>query len=69
MLSDGLTVQSVAKKLGYSTPSAFIAMFQKAMGATPNAFRDSSSGNLQFCSDSRQSKSGFSEVSRDAEKP
>lgn len=39
MLSDGLSVQAVAQNLGYSTTSAFIAMFQKAVGATPNAFR------------------------------
>ncbi|ACE94880.1 probable transcriptional regulator protein, AraC family (plasmid) [Rhizobium etli CIAT 652] len=39
MLADGLSVQTVAHKLGYSTTSAFIAMFQDAIGATPNAFR------------------------------
>ncbi|WP_245441603.1 AraC family transcriptional regulator [Rhizobium vallis] len=41
MLSDGLSVQTVGHKLGYSTTSAFIAMFQGAIGATPNAFRGS----------------------------
>lgn len=40
MLSNGLSVQVVAKKLGYSTTSAFIAMFQRAMGSTPNTFRN-----------------------------
>ncbi|HCI7190481.1 helix-turn-helix transcriptional regulator [Acinetobacter baumannii] len=40
MLSNGLTVQVVARKLGYSTTSSFIAMFQKAMGSTPNTFRN-----------------------------
>lgn len=39
MLSDGLAVQTVAQKLGYSTTSAFIVMFQREIGATPNAFR------------------------------
>lgn len=39
MLADGFPVQTVARKLGYSTTSAFIAMFQSATGATPNAFR------------------------------
>ena len=39
MLADGLSVQTVAYRLGYSTTSAFIAMFQGAVGATPNAFR------------------------------
>lgn len=40
MLSNGLSVQVVAKKLGYSTTSAFIVMFQRAMGSTPNTFRN-----------------------------
>ncbi|RUM07983.1 AraC family transcriptional regulator [Rhizobium chutanense] len=39
MLADGLSVQTVAHKLGYGTTSAFIAMFQGTIGATPNAFR------------------------------
>jgi AraC-like DNA-binding protein len=39
MLADGLSVQTVGHRLGYSTTSAFIAMFQAAVGATPNAFR------------------------------
>lgn len=39
MLSDGLSVQAIAHKLGYSTTSAFIAMFHRAIGTTPNAFR------------------------------
>lgn len=39
MLSDGISVQLVAQKLGYSTTSAFIVMFQKEVGATPNSFR------------------------------
>lgn len=39
MLADGLAVQVVAQKLGYGTTSAFIAMFQKTIGTTPNAFR------------------------------
>ncbi|WP_234879288.1 AraC family transcriptional regulator [Sinorhizobium americanum] len=39
MLSDGHSVQTVAQKLGYGTTSAFIVMFQGAIGVTPNAFR------------------------------
>jgi len=39
MLEDGLTVQTVALELGYSTSSAFIAMFNRLMGATPDEFR------------------------------
>ncbi|MBF8774040.1 AraC family transcriptional regulator [Pseudomonas fulva] len=46
MLSDGMTVQAVSQSLGYSTPSAFITMFQKAMGTTPNNLRSNSSGRL-----------------------
>ncbi|HMO48413.1 MAG TPA: helix-turn-helix transcriptional regulator [Rubrivivax sp.] len=40
MLADGRPVQSIANELGYSTASAFIAMFQGAIGVTPSAFRD-----------------------------
>ncbi|WIY48352.1 AraC family transcriptional regulator [Paracidovorax citrulli] len=39
MLADGLAVQVVAQQLGYGTTSAFIAMFQKTIGTTPNTFR------------------------------
>ncbi|WP_220274651.1 AraC family transcriptional regulator [Trinickia dinghuensis] len=39
MLEDGLAVQTVALELGYSTSSAFIAMFHRLMGATPDEFR------------------------------
>ena len=40
MLSQGLPVQSIAKALGYSTTSAFIVMFQGAIGVTPSVFRE-----------------------------
>lgn len=39
MLDDGVAVQTVALELGYSTSSAFIAMFHRLMGATPDEFR------------------------------
>lgn len=39
MLEDGQTVQAVALELGYSTSSAFIAMFHRLMGTTPDEFR------------------------------
>lgn len=39
MLEEGLPVQTVALELGYSTSSAFIAMFHRLMGATPDEFR------------------------------
>ena len=39
MLEEGLSVQTVALELGYSTSSAFIAMFHRLMGAAPDEFR------------------------------
>ncbi len=39
MLEDGIAVQTVALELGYSTSSAFIAMFHRLMGTTPDEFR------------------------------
>lgn len=39
MLTEGLPVQVVARKLGYRTSSAFIAMFQDEIGATPHTFK------------------------------
>ena len=38
-LESGKTVQEVAFDLGYSTSSAFIAMFQRAAGMAPEQFR------------------------------
>lgn len=39
MLDANMPVQSVALELGYSTSSAFIAMFHRMMGITPEEFR------------------------------
>ena len=39
MLEEGAAVQSVALELGYSTASAFIAMFHRMMGMTPEELR------------------------------
>jgi AraC-like DNA-binding protein len=39
MLDAKRPVQSVALELGYSTSSAFIAMFHRMMGITPEEFR------------------------------
>ena len=39
MLEEGIAVQTVALELGYSTSSAFIAMFHGLMGATPDEIR------------------------------
>ena len=34
-LSDGKSVTNVALDLGYESPSAFVAMFRRALGTTP----------------------------------
>ena len=39
MLDAGHPVQTVARELGYSTPSAFIAMFQRLTGQSPDSAR------------------------------
>jgi AraC-like DNA-binding protein len=39
LLEAGRTVESVAKEFGYSSSSAFIAMFRKLTGTTPACFR------------------------------
>lgn len=39
MLDEGRPVQAVARDLGYSTPSAFIAMFQRLTGQSPDSAR------------------------------
>jgi AraC-like DNA-binding protein len=38
LLSQGRSVQSVARDLGYETASAFIAMFRNALGQSPTRF-------------------------------
>ncbi|CNH24370.1 AraC family transcriptional regulator [Yersinia thracica] len=44
LLEQGRTVQSVALDVGYSSASAFIAMFQQVSGTTPERFRRYNSG-------------------------
>ncbi|WP_211252175.1 AraC family transcriptional regulator [Marinobacterium jannaschii] len=39
LLSEGQTVENIALDLGYSSASAFIVMFRKLMGMTPDEFR------------------------------
>lgn len=56
MLSDGRPVQSIARELGYSTTSAFIAMFQSAIGVTPSAFRDRTGDKSKFCADANRNE-------------
>ncbi|KIA80221.1 AraC family transcriptional regulator [Chromobacterium amazonense] len=38
-LRQGDSVQAISAQLGYATPSAFIAMFQKQLGASPERYR------------------------------
>ncbi|MDC7675661.1 AraC family transcriptional regulator [Asticcacaulis machinosus] len=40
MLSQGKSVTSVAYDVGYNSPSAFTAMFQRAFGASPSQYFD-----------------------------
>ena len=38
-LDEGHTIQKIAYDLGYSTPSAFIVMFRRFAGTTPDSYR------------------------------
>ena len=38
LLAEGAKVTYAALEAGYSTPSAFIAMFRKSLGTTPAAY-------------------------------
>ena len=37
-LERGIPVQTISFDLGYESPSAFIAMFRKVLGASPNRY-------------------------------
>lgn len=39
MLNQGKTIESIAFDLGYASASAFIYMFKRWMGFTPDQFR------------------------------
>src|SRR3546814_4773568 len=43
LLEEGRTVETIAGELGYGSASAFIAMFRRLMGVTPDEFRKGSS--------------------------
>lgn len=47
LLDAGQTVETIALDLGYSGASAFIAMFKRLMGATPDEYRRSGSAGIQ----------------------
>lgn len=38
LLASGLTVGAVSRRVGYSTPSAFVQSFRKVLGRTPGAY-------------------------------
>ena len=38
LLGDGQTVAAISRQLGYSSPSAFVAMFRRETGMTPTAY-------------------------------
>jgi AraC-like DNA-binding protein len=38
LLADGLPVATAARRVGYTTPSAFVATFRKVVGITPGAY-------------------------------
>lgn len=47
LLEAGRTVETIAFDLGYGSASAFIAMFRRLMGITPDEFRKGSVGRTQ----------------------
>jgi AraC-like DNA-binding protein/quercetin dioxygenase-like cupin family protein len=38
LLAEGLPMTAVARRVGYSSPSAFVAAFRRAVGVTPGAY-------------------------------
>jgi AraC-like DNA-binding protein len=44
LLENGQTVETIALDLGYASASAFISMFKRLAGATPDEFRKASLG-------------------------
>jgi AraC-like DNA-binding protein len=46
LLEAGQTVESIALDLGYGSASAFITMFKRLVGATPDEFRKAAAGRM-----------------------
>ena len=44
LLEAGQTVETIALDLGYGSASAFITMFKRLMGSTPDEFRRGDTG-------------------------
>ena len=40
MIEEGKNVEAIASEFGYSSASAFIAMFKKLTGVTPASYRE-----------------------------
>lgn len=40
LIEEGKSIESIASAFGYSSPSAFIAMFKKLTGVTPASYRE-----------------------------
>ena len=53
LLAAGEKITHAALEAGYSTPSAFIAMFRKALGTTPRRYFENSSGATRARATSR----------------
>jgi AraC-like DNA-binding protein len=46
LLEAGQTVETIALDLGYGSASAFITMFKRLMGSTPDEFRKRAAGRV-----------------------
>jgi AraC-like DNA-binding protein/quercetin dioxygenase-like cupin family protein len=55
MLTAGAKVTAVALDAGYASPSAFIAMFRRALGTTPSAYLARDGGSLRASTRTRKS--------------
>ncbi|CAH0272718.1 HTH-type transcriptional regulator NimR [Agrobacterium fabrum] len=50
LIEDGKSVQSIAKTLGYNSPSAFIAMFRRLTGTSPTNLRSTPARTIKAAS-------------------
>ncbi|WP_394651178.1 helix-turn-helix domain-containing protein, partial [uncultured Acinetobacter sp.] len=47
-IADGQSMSSIAEALGYSSPSAFSAMFKRHLGITPQQFKSYEAMKIRF---------------------